>query len=92
MSSWGGFTIIAGAIGSMAFPGISISSSPGSKLPLLTVAGFVIGLPLLFRRKLGDGRYFVLFWLYLFFVPFSLPGGKLLGVSSYMDANGDRRE
>jgi asparagine N-glycosylation enzyme membrane subunit Stt3 len=26
------------------------------KLPLLTLVGFVIGLPLLFRRKLGDGR------------------------------------
>ena len=28
------------------------------KLPLLTVFGFVVGLPLLFRRKFGDGRYF----------------------------------
>ncbi|HEV8169317.1 MAG TPA: glycosyltransferase family 39 protein, partial [Pyrinomonadaceae bacterium] len=28
------------------------------KLPLLTVLGFIVGLPLLFRRKLGDGRYF----------------------------------
>jgi len=46
------------------------------KLPFLTVAGFVIGLPLLFRRKLGDGRYFVLFWFFVFFVAFSLPGGK----------------
>jgi len=46
------------------------------KLPLLTVLGFVVGLPLLFRRKLGDGRYFILFWLYLWVVAFSLPGGK----------------
>jgi len=46
------------------------------KLPVLTVIAFVIGLPLLFRRKLGDGRYFILFWLYLWSVAFSLPGGK----------------
>ena len=46
------------------------------KLPVLTVIGFVIGLPLLFRRKLGDGRYFILFWFYLWLVAFALPGGK----------------
>ena len=46
------------------------------KLPVLTVLGFVVGLPLLFRRKLGDGRYFILFWLYMWVVAFSLPGGK----------------
>lgn len=48
----------------------------GVKLPLLTLAGFVVGLPLLFRRKLGDGRYFVLMWLYFFFIAFSFVGGK----------------
>jgi len=46
------------------------------KLPVLTVLGFVVGLPLLFRRKLGDGRYFILFWFYMWVVAFSLPGGK----------------
>jgi uncharacterized protein (DUF736 family) len=46
------------------------------KLPVLTVFAFVVGLPLLFRRKLGDGRYFILFWFYLWVVTFSLPGGK----------------
>jgi len=46
------------------------------KLPLLTVLGFVIGLPRLFRRKLGDGRYFILFWLMLWVVAFCFPGGK----------------
>jgi len=45
-------------------------------LPLLTLAGLLVGLPLLFRRKLGDGRYFILFWLYFFFVGFSVFGGK----------------
>ena len=46
------------------------------KLPLLTVLGFVVGLPLLFRRKLGDGRYFLLFWFMLWVVAFCFPGGK----------------
>jgi Dolichyl-phosphate-mannose-protein mannosyltransferase len=46
------------------------------KLPLLTVLGFVAGLPLLFRRKLGDGRYFILFWFLLWVVAFFFPGGK----------------
>ena len=46
------------------------------KLPLLTLAGFVVGLPLLFRRKLGDGRDFLLFWFLLWVVAFCFPGGK----------------
>ena len=46
------------------------------KLPLLTVLAFITGLPLLFRRKLGDGRYFILFWLMLWVVAFCFPGGK----------------
>jgi len=46
------------------------------KLPLLTVVGFLAGLPLLFRRKLGDGRYFILFWFLLWVVAFCFPGGK----------------
>ncbi|MDQ5845182.1 MAG: hypothetical protein M3539_07790, partial [Acidobacteriota bacterium] len=46
------------------------------KLPLLTVAGFVIGLPLLFRRKLGDGRYLIILWLFLWMMTFSFIGGK----------------
>lgn len=46
------------------------------KLPLLTVVGFVIGLPLLFRRKLGDGRYLIMFWLFIWMMTFSFAGGK----------------
>ena len=47
------------------------------KLPVLTVAAFVAGLPLLFRRKLGDGRYFILFWLFVWIMTFVFLGGKL---------------
>ena len=46
------------------------------KLPLLTVLGFVAGLPLLFRRKIGDGRYFLLMWMFLWMMTFSFGGGK----------------
>ena len=48
----------------------------GVKLPLPALAGFVVGLPLLFRRRLGDGRYFLLFWLFFWFFPFTFMGGK----------------
>jgi hypothetical protein len=48
----------------------------GVKLTVPVIAGFVVGLPLLFRRRLGDGRYFVLFWLFFWFFPFTFMGGK----------------
>ncbi|MER3428501.1 MAG: hypothetical protein C4334_10445 [Pyrinomonas sp.] len=48
----------------------------GVKLPLLTLVAFMIGLPLLFNRKLGDGRFFILFWFFFWFFPFTLLGGK----------------
>jgi len=46
------------------------------KLPLATVAGFVVSLPLLFSRRLGDRRYFLLFWFFFWFFPFTFLGGK----------------
>lgn len=46
------------------------------KLPVLTLVGFLVGLPLLFRRKLGDGRYFIILWLFLWMMTFSFVGGK----------------
>jgi hypothetical protein len=48
------------------------------KLPLTVGAGFLVGLPLLFTRRLGDSRYFVLFWLFYWFFPFTVLGGKFL--------------
>ena len=46
------------------------------KLPVPTVLGFLAGLPLLFRRKLGDGRYLVLFWFFVWMMSFMWAGGK----------------
>jgi hypothetical protein len=46
------------------------------KLPLLIVAAFLVGFPLLLRRKIGDGRYFILLWMFLWMMTFSFGGGK----------------
>jgi hypothetical protein len=48
----------------------------GLKLALPVVAAFLIGLSLLFRKRLGDGRFLILFWLFYWFMPFSVMGGK----------------
>ena len=48
----------------------------GVKLPFMVLTGCAAGLPLLFRRRLGDGRYFLLFWLFFWFFPFTFLGGK----------------
>ncbi len=46
------------------------------KLPILTLASFFVGLPLVFRRRIGDGRFFLFFWAVIGFAPFVLMGGK----------------
>ncbi len=46
------------------------------KQPALTVVAFAAGLPQLFRRKTGDGRYFILFWLFYWAIAFMFAGGK----------------
>ncbi|MDT7779831.1 MAG: hypothetical protein QOC99_2343 [Acidobacteriota bacterium] len=48
----------------------------GVKLTLPVLLAFIVGLPQLFRRRLGDGRYFLLFWLFFWFFPFTFMGGK----------------
>jgi predicted membrane-bound dolichyl-phosphate-mannose-protein mannosyltransferase len=47
-----------------------------TKLPLLSLAAFVIGIPLLLRKKIGDGRYFLYMWLILWGLAFVFVGGK----------------
>jgi hypothetical protein len=47
-----------------------------TKLPVLTLTSFVLGVGLLFRRKSGDGRYFLLLWFGLWAIAFMTPGGK----------------
>ena len=47
-----------------------------TKLPLLSFISFVVGCPLLLRKKLGDGRYFLYVWLILWVLAFWFVGGK----------------
>lgn len=49
-----------------------------TKLPVVSLAGFAGGIALLFRRKLGDGRYLLLMWLALWILTFVFPGGKFM--------------
>ena len=48
----------------------------GVKLPILTLAAFLVGLPQLFRRRMGDGRLFILFWMFYWAITFVFAGGK----------------
>jgi predicted membrane-bound dolichyl-phosphate-mannose-protein mannosyltransferase len=48
----------------------------GTKLPIPALIGFVLGVALLFRRSIGDGRYFLLFWLFFWALTFTFTGGK----------------
>ena len=46
------------------------------KTSISTLALCLFGLPMMFRRKLGDGRFLLFFWAFLWFIPFSAVGGK----------------
>ena len=48
------------------------------KLPPAVIVGTLVGLPILFTKRLGVGRYFLLFYLFYWFFPFTLLGGKFL--------------
>ncbi len=48
----------------------------GTKMPVLSLASFAGGLVLLFRRKAGDGRYFLLLWFGIWGLAFMFVGGK----------------
>jgi hypothetical protein len=48
----------------------------GVKLPLLTLLGSAVGSVQLFRKKIGDGRYFIILWLFFWAITFVIAGGK----------------
>lgn len=48
----------------------------GVKISIPILAAFFVGLPLLLRKRTGDGRYLILFWMLFWFLPFSVLGGK----------------
>lgn len=48
----------------------------GVKLPVAALIAFAGGVALLFRRATGDGRYFLLFWFFVWGLTFTFTGGK----------------
>ena len=48
----------------------------GVKLPIAALIAFAGGVVILFRRATGDGRYFLLFWLFFWGLTFTFTGGK----------------
>lgn len=46
------------------------------KLPVMTIISFLVGLPVVLRRRVGDGRFFLFFWVLIGFIPFMFFGGK----------------
>ncbi len=46
------------------------------KTSIITLAFFLVGLPVMFKRRLGDGRFFILLWTFLWFMPLTVIGGK----------------
>jgi predicted membrane-bound dolichyl-phosphate-mannose-protein mannosyltransferase len=58
-----------------------------TKMPVLSFVSFVVGCPLLLRKKLGDGRYFLYVWLLLWVLAFWFVGGKFTRyVTTFMPA------
>jgi 4-amino-4-deoxy-L-arabinose transferase-like glycosyltransferase len=46
------------------------------KSAIPTLVFFLVGLPLIVKRKFGDGRFFILMWAFMWFMPFTVLGGK----------------
>jgi predicted membrane-bound dolichyl-phosphate-mannose-protein mannosyltransferase len=47
-----------------------------TKLPLLSVASFIVGCVLMWKKRIGDGRYFLYMWMILWLLSFAGVGGK----------------
>ena len=47
-----------------------------TKLPITTLVAFAVGLLMLGRRAIGDGRYLMILWLSLWGLTFTFTGGK----------------
>ncbi|MEQ1604954.1 MAG: glycosyltransferase family 39 protein [Pyrinomonadaceae bacterium] len=54
-----------------------------TSLPVLVL--FLMGLPVLFRKKLGDGRFLLYLWAFMWFVPFSVLGGKFTRYFTFVE-------
>lgn len=54
-----------------------------SSLPILLM--FVIGLPIMFLRRMGDGRFLMFFWAFMWFLPFTFLGGKFTRYFTFVE-------
>ena len=54
-----------------------------TSLPVLAL--FLIGLPMMFKRRLGDGRFFLFFWAFMWFMPFTFLGGKFTRYFTFVE-------
>jgi hypothetical protein len=54
-----------------------------SSLPILIL--FIIGLPLMFLRRMGDGRFLIFFWAFMWFLPFTFLGGKFTRYFTFVE-------
>ncbi len=54
-----------------------------TSLPILILG--IIGLPLMFRRRLGDGRFLIFFWAFMWFMPFTFLGGKFTRYFTFVE-------
>ena len=65
MSAW-----LAGVPWTFYYVFIAIKTT----IPVLVF--FLVGLPIIVKKRFGDGRFFVFFWAFMWFMPFTLLGGK----------------
>ena len=61
----------------------------GAKLPIAALIAFAGGVVLLFRRKTGDGRYFLLFWLFFWGLDVHVHRRKIHAIRDLADAGGN---
>ncbi len=54
-----------------------------TSLPILLL--LLVGLPLMFLRRMGDGRFFVFFWAFFWFLPFTFLGGKFTRYFTFVE-------
>lgn len=54
-----------------------------TSLPILIL--FLIGLPLMFMRRMGDGRFLLFFWAFMWFMPFTFLGGKFTRYFTFVE-------
>lgn len=74
MSAW-----LSGVPWTFYYAFIAVKTS----LPILLL--LLAGLPLMFLRRMGDGRFFIFFWAFFWFLPFTFLGGKFTRYFTFVE-------